>query len=91
MCKKQVVGKEVVYSSGSMCCSTLGLHRSLNTTTDRFQTQHQLSQQLKCNKLTLLASEQNGQEGTIHPAAEDLIKMQGAAFETVPFIPTDGI
>lgn len=55
-----------------------------NTTTDHCQTQHQLPQQLKCNKLTLLASKQNAQQGRIHPAAEDLIEMQGAAFGAVP-------
>lgn len=81
----------MVYHSSTKCRSTLGLHRSLNATTDRFQTQHPLSQQLKCNKLTLLASEQNTQQGGLHPAAEDPIEMQGAAFQTVPFIPTDGI
>lgn len=42
------------------------------------------SQQLKCNKLTLLASKQNAQQGRIHPAAEDLIEMQDAAFGAVP-------
>lgn len=78
-------------SSGSKWCPTVGLHRSCNTKTDYFQTHYQESQQLKCNKLMLLASEQNSQQGRIHPAAEDLIEMQDAASETVPFIPTNGI
>lgn len=69
----------MVYHSSTKCCSTLGLHRSRNATTDRFQTQHPLSQQLKCNTLTPLASEQNTQQGRLHPAAEDPIEVQGAA------------
>ncbi len=76
--------QELVYYSGPKCRSTVGLRRSHNTTADRFQTHHQLSVQPKCNKLPLLSSAQNTQQGRIHPAAEDLIEMQDAAFGAVP-------
>lgn len=56
-----------------------GVHRSLNSTSDRLQTQHRLFQQLQRNKLPTLAPEQNAQQGRIHLAAYKLIEMQGGA------------
>lgn len=81
-CSLQV--EESWFTTRVLCCSTVGLQRSYKTTTDHFQTQHQLSQQLKCNNLTPLASEKNAQQGEIHPAAEDFIEMQDDAFGAVP-------
>lgn len=54
-----------------------GEHGSLDSTSDRLQTQHRLFQQLQCNKLPPLAPEQNAQQGRIHLAAYKLIEMQG--------------
>lgn len=51
-----------------------------SSTTHHFQSQYKLSQQLKCNRPTLLASKWNAQQGRIHPVAEELIEMQDATF-----------